>query len=350
MKKKVLIISSPFYGYQESVARAFEDLGYHTWIETYDEPIHPFKGFLKWRHKFANDKEKLRRKSREKYAIYIKQIYDKFSPDIVFLYNGTLILDETLDYFRKKSKVIIWMYDSVQRHDRAICKEHIDHADAVFCFEEEDVLYYKKRNKKAYFLPLACDSNVYYPTPQKKDIDILFVGRIYGIKKRIKLLKLIVKRYPHLRLLFYGEYKPYFKYPVKWLFREKRNIFKNINIPPEKVNELYGRCNIALNIHHGQTVYGANQRVFEISGAGAYQICDYNPYIASLFPNGEVGLYKNEQELLDLIDAALKNDTSKQAIKAQEIVLANHTFLHRVKEMLAVLEDEFEHLTLFISK
>jgi len=334
MKGKVLIVSSPFFGYQESVARAFNSLGFGTRIETYDEPIHPFKGWLKWRHKFAIDKEKLRQKSREKYAIHIQKIYDEFLPDIVFLYNGTMILDETLDYFRKRSKVIVWMYDSVQRSDRKICKAHIDHADAFFCFEEKDILYYQKLNKKAYFLPLACDQHIYYPTNQEKDIDILFVGYIWQNEKRIKLLKLIIKKYPHLNLLFYGHYKPYYKNPIKWLFREKRNILKNINIAPEKVNELYGRCKIALNIHHQQTTNGANQRVFESSGAGAYQICDHNPYIASLFPNGEVGLYKNEQELLDLIDDALTNDKSEQAQKAYNIVISAHTFEERVKEML----------------
>ena len=338
MKENVLIISSPFFGYQESVAKAFNALGYSTRVETYDEPIHPFKGWLKWRHKFTSNKEKLRQKSREKYSIYIKQIYDEISPNIVFMYNGTMILDETLDYFRKKSKVIIWMYDSVQRIDRAVCKEHINHADAVFCFEEDDVVYYQKLNKTAYFLPLACDPQVYYSTSHEKDIDILFVGNIYTSKKRIELLKLIAKQYSHLNLLFYGHYKPFYKQPVKWLFREQRSIFRNVNIPPEQVNELYGRCKIALNIHHKQTIRGANQRVFESSGAGAYQICDANPFIESLFPNGEIGLYKNEAELLACIEDALQNDKSENAKKAQETVLSNHTFLHRVKEMLAILE------------
>jgi spore maturation protein CgeB len=231
------------------------------------------------------------------------------------------------------------MYDSVQRADRVICKNHIDHADAVFCFEEDDVLFYQKLNKKAYFLPLACDPNVYYPTKNKKDIDILFVGNIYSSSKRKKLLKLLTKQYPHLNLLFYGPYKPYYKYPVQWLFREQKSIFRNINIPPEKVNELYGRCKIALNIHHSQTIQGANQRVFESSGAGAYQICDANPFIESLFPNGEIGLYNNEKQLIACVNEALQNDTSEAAKKACETVLSNHTFLHRVKKMLAIIEN-----------
>ncbi|MDR0811259.1 MAG: hypothetical protein LBN23_03145, partial [Paludibacter sp.] len=115
MRRKVLIISTSFFGYQESVGRAFAELDFEVKIETYNEPIHPFKGLLKWQHKFASARweERLKAESRKKYAVYIMNVYHEYKPDIVFSYNGTILLDETLDYFRQKSKVIIWMYDSV---------------------------------------------------------------------------------------------------------------------------------------------------------------------------------------------------------------------------------------------
>lgn len=337
--KKVLIISSPFFDYQISVGKAFKALGYDVRIEIYDEPIHPFKGLLKWKHKFAKDKEKLRAQSRAKYDAYIKQVYDEYQPDIVFSYNGTILLDERLDYFRQKSKVLLWMYDSVQRLDRARCEKHIDHADAVFCFEERDVDYYAKQGKTAYFLPLACDTDVYYSIEnQNKDIDILFVATLYTSKKRMQLIQSVVNHFPDKNIVVYGWYKPFVKNPIKWLFREKRNVFKNVNIPPAKVNELFSKTKIALNIHHEQTFHGANQRVFEATGSGAYQVCDANPYIESLFPNGEVGLYHNEEELIEQIrwalDPANEQECERRAKAAQEIILKGNTFLSRVKQML----------------
>lgn len=340
--KKVLIISSPFYDYQISVGRAFETLGYQVRIETYEEPIHPFKGLLKWRHKFAKDKERLRVQSRAKYDTYIKQVYDAYQPDIVFSYNGTILLDERLDYFRQKSKVVLWMYDSVQRPDRTHCEKHIDHADAVFCFEERDVEYYAKQGKTAFFLPLACDTTVYYPIEnQNKDIDILFVATLYTSKKRMRLIQSVVNHFPNAKILVYGWYKPFVKTPLKCLFRERRDIYKNRNIQPKKVNELFSRCKVALNIHHEQTFHGANQRLFEACGAKVYQICDANPYIESLFPNGEIGLYHNEEELLSILTWALDDDNAqeckKRAEDAYQIISKNHTFLSRVKEILAVI-------------
>ena len=100
---------------------------------------------------------------------------------------------------------------------------------------------------------------------------------------------------------------------------------------------MFSRSKIALNIHHKQTFHGANQRLFEACGANAYQICDANPYIEQLFPNGEIGIYHNEQELFDLIDYALTHDTSAQAEKAYQTVINEHTFINRVQQMLELL-------------
>ena len=324
---KVLIISSPFFGYERSVGRAFEQLGYQVRIENYDEPIHPFKGWLRWRHKFSLNRERLREQSRQKYKVYIEHVFDDYKPDIVFSYNGTILKDETLDYFRQKgAKVILWMYDSVLRPDRAMCEKHIDHADVVCCFEETDVEYFAKQGKKAYFLPLACDTTVYYPQKATKDIDILFVGTIYTSQKRIQMLERLVEHYPQLNIRM-------------WLFRKHRNTFLNYNIPPQEVNDLYARTKIALNIHHKQTFNGANQRFFEASGAGAYQICDANPFIRSVFANGEIGIYENEEQMYALIDHALSHDMSQDAERAYEVIIAEHTFLIRVKKMLKLLEN-----------
>ena len=337
---KVLIVSSPFFGYQISVGNAFKALGYEIKIETYDEPIHPFNGLLRWRHKFALDKESLREKSRLKYKKYIEQVFDSYQPDIVFTYNGQILKDSTLDYFRTKgAKVIVWMYDSVLRDDRKMCKTHIDHADLFCCFEEKDVEYYASLGKTAFFMPLACDTDVYYPQTAKKDIDILFVGTIYTSKKRIEILEHLVEHYPNRKVLIYGDYKPYYKNPISWLFRKYRKTFQNHNIAPEEVNNLFARTKVALNIHHKQTFNGANQRLFEACGAGAYQICDANPYIEQLFPNGEVVLYHNEQELYALIDYALTHDMSAQTLAAHDIIVKNHTFTQRIQQMLARLNN-----------
>ncbi|MFI3296187.1 MAG: glycosyltransferase [bacterium] len=339
MQEKVLIISSDYFGYHNSVARGFAKLGFETKVETYDEPIHPFKGVLKWRHKFAFDKESLRQKSRNTYNNYIKDIYDNYKPNIVFMFNATILEKSTLDYFKQGgTKLILWMYDSVLHPDRIRGINHIDAVDLMCCFEQKDVDYYAQKGKVAHFLPMASDTSVYYPIKiLQKDIDILFVGVIYTSAKRVEILEKLATRYKDKKLCFYGYYKPYFKDPLGFITMKNRDIFKNLNIQPHQVNELYSRTKIALNIHSGQTFNGANPRLFEASGAGAYQICDSNPYIASIFKNGEVGLYDNFDKLCELIDFALANDMSEKALAARQIVEQEHIFDKRVEQILGLL-------------
>jgi len=335
MQKKVLIISSPFFGYQESIANAFHDLGYTTQIETYDEPIHPFKGWLKWQHKFSFNREKLKEKHAVKYQKYIISRFFQFKPDMVLVLNGAILKPETLTAFKNTAKVVLWMYDSVIRYPK--CINHIDYVDYAFFYEQKDVVYYQTLGKKAYFLPQAADGCIYHPAPCAKEIDILFIGVLYRYQKRIDFLRAVTEKFTDKKIVIIGKYKPFEKNPLKWLFCEKRTIYTNKNIPVNQVNNYYNRAKVVLNIHHETQQSGANPKVFEIPASGAYQICDHNPYIASLFPNGEIGLYKNEQELLDLIDDALRNDKSEQAQKAQHIVLSKHTFVHRINEILGIV-------------
>ena len=331
----VLIIGPNFFNFNQSLEGVFLSLSWGVHLEAYDEPIHPFRGWVKWKHKFSLNREKLKEKQSEKYQKYIISQFLQIKPDLVFILNGTILKSETLTFFKQTSKIVLWMMDSVFRYPK--CLNHIDYVDYAFFYERKDVVYYQTLGKKAYFLPQAADTNIYYPKKCSKTIDILFVGVLYSYQKRIDLLKKIVEKFPTKKIKIVGKYKPIEKNFFKCLFREKRNIYTNQNVAPSVVNLLYNQSRMVINIHHETQIEGANPKVFEICAAGAYQICDYNPYIASLFPNGEVGLYRNEQELLDLIEDTLKNDKSEQTQKAYEVVVNFHTFEVRVKEILCII-------------
>jgi hypothetical protein len=40
--------------------------------------------------------------------------------------------------------------------------------------------------------------------------------------------------------------KPYYKNPIKWIFRERRDVFMNKNLPRENVNEFYNRAKVVV--------------------------------------------------------------------------------------------------------
>lgn len=333
MKQRVLIIGPRYYNYLSACEYAFKELRWDAYVESYDNPIHPYTTLMKWRYKLGN-KAVLQRKSREAYKEYIERRFEEIQPDVVFIMNGDFLEADTLDRFRQKAKVLLWLFDNREKIPSSIA--HIDHVDCLFCFEQEDVDWYLAQGKQAYFLPQACDTSIYHPLVCPKDIDILFVGVLYYSPRRQQIIRHLIERFPQLRIVVYGTYKPWFKNPIKWLFREHRHIYMNRNISAEEVNVCYNHSRIVLNIHQEQQQNGANPRTFEICGSGAYQLCDANPYIESLFPNGEVGIYHTEEELFRLVEEVLATDPKEAAYEAYRFVLENHSFIIRIRKALTI--------------
>lgn len=337
MKGKILLIGPNYFNFTAAAARSFEELGYEVRLLAYDNPIHPYTSLMKWRYRLGN-KEKLQAESRAFFAQTALSSFNGFKPDIVFIMNGEILDAALLDLFRKGAKVAVWLFDNREKLPRA--ENHADHCDAFFCFDRGDADWYRANGRTAYFLPQACDCEIYFPLKEERDIDILFVGNLFYSQRRKDIMNAVIARYPKRDIVVYGDYQPWYKGIGKWLRRPHKGVFRNMNVTGPEANFLYNKANIVLNIHQESQLSGANPRVFEICGSGAYQICDRNPYTATLFPEGTVGLYSDMDELFERIDFALHNNMEAQAQKAREEVLARHTFTRRMEEALNVVLNE----------
>ena len=336
MSKKVLIIGPSFFGYNQSFQQSFQQLGFETKVISFDEPIHPFTLKNAILNKLSPNNETRQKKSRHLFNREAIQLHAQFRRDLVFIYNGDKLDIDTIFQFKMLSRVAIWMLDGAFLHPRSIALA--PYVDAYFCFEKSDVDPLLSRGVPAHFLPQGYDPTVYYPMELKKEIDILFVGTLYRYPERIRLLnKLVEALGDEYTIKIYGRYKPFFKNPFKWLFRKDKDIFLNKNISPEKVNLCYNKAKVCINIHHNQTQDGANPKVFEICGSGTFQVVDYNPYIASIYQNGEVGFFHSENEFVDAIRKTLENKRYNKALDAQKIVSTGHTFTDRIQEALQVI-------------
>ena len=337
MKQKVLIIGPAFFGYNYSIKHAFDALGYKSKVLQYDGLIHPFNWTNAVLNKISPSNKWLKEKSKRNFNQLANEAFQTFSPDLVFIYNGDILTPQTIIQFKEKSKVAVWLLDGANLHSDSVALAPF--VDAYFCFERTDVESVKEINKHTYFLPQAYDPNIYYPIAHcKKEIDVLFVGNLYRYPERVRLLKSLAKKLKgKCTFKVYGTYKPIYKNPIKWLFRKERSIFLNKNIAPEEVNILYNQSKLCLNIHHSQTKEGANPKVFEICGSGAFQIVDYNPFIASTFPEASITTYKSEEECIEQILQIVHTDVSAQAAKAHHTVLEKHTFTTRISEALEII-------------
>lgn len=113
--------------------------------------------------------------------------------------------------------------------------------------------------------------------------------------------------------------------------------------------ELYRRAKIGLNIHrtsvgwgreveHIETAESLNPRCYELAACGCFFICDVRAELSEVF-GGLVPTFKNARGAGDLIRYYLAHEGERALIAAQlPARVREHTFDHRVAEMLRILE------------
>lgn len=355
--QKALIIGPKFHYFNHCIERAFRALGYDTRVLAYDNPVHPYTWANKVRYKWAKDKLALKRESRALFHLEAEYTFAEYEPDVVFVMNGDMLLPDALMHWRgcleddpqpvrKPAKVALWFFDSFTHIP--LCEENIPAVDSVFCYEQTDLPLIEQRyGVKAHFLPQAVDLELYHPLADvQKEYDIVFAGDIFHSQKRRQVIQAVVAHYPKLRIRVWGEYKPWYKNPWRCLTRERKDVYMNRNASAEQLNRDYNRARVVLNVHIEQQKDGANPKVYEIAASGTCQVCDANPYVQQLFPDGEVVFYTLSEtmgeehrfdSLFAAIDHALQHNMSAQAQTAHRQIIEHHTFVHRIQEVLAIL-------------
>lgn len=339
MSKKVLIIGGEFYGYTKSVERVFRKLGYETDLVEYRKnysntlikririKFEPIFGINYYKNMVRNKTNQL-----------ILKKYSEFKPEVVMVIKGDMLTRNTLMKMRD-SKIILWIFDSIFE-EREVYK-NLDLYNYRFMFEKTDVARLKKQDIESWFLPLAVDESVYFPTNvPKKDIDLLFIGAFYP--KRVSILEYLIKNFSKMNIQIYNRYTGFFaiKRSIKYFFKKYRKYFMNKFVTPKEANKLYSRTKIAINIHHEQSKYGCNARFFEILGAETFQLVDNNKFIVEVFSD-KVKTYENYEDLKNKIKKYIDNEDLRAAIaeKGYQEVIKNHTFTQRIKYILSKLGD-----------
>ncbi|MFQ5672110.1 MAG: glycosyltransferase [Nitrospinales bacterium] len=192
--------------------------------------------------------------------------------------------------------------------------------------------------KNYYYLPQACSPAVHSPLlldehdSQKFSADISFMGAAYYNR---------LQAFP--RLLEYD-----FKvWGTGWDLQSavgQRVQNANERVSTDDCVKIYNGAEINLNLHsstfhenvnpNGDFV---NPRTFEIAACGAFQLVDERSELHECFRAGEeIVTFKNLEDLKNKIGFFLENPNERKTIaaRARKRVLSEHTFEHRLKEML----------------
>jgi len=336
--KRILIVGPDFYNYNKSVQDAFASIGYETKVISYIENLVRYIDIIRYHYMPKIGVNSFFNGYKKKINMEIKNTFDRFLPDMVFVIKGGILDKDLLSYMDNTIKVL-WMMDSV-KNIKGI-QNTINDYDYRLAFEKTDVEILNNNGVPTYFMPMGLDDAIYFPKYYKhKKIDITFIGALYDGRKEF-LEKLIVDLKDY-NIKVYGKYLS-FKNPrtfLNYFIKGFRNSFTNKTISPNEVNEIYNNSKIAINIHHGQSVYGCNPRFLEILGSGTFQIVDDNIFIKENFvENKEFVSFKNYDDLINKINYYIANEKKRVEIAEDgyQKAIENHTFKARILDILNVI-------------
>lgn len=343
--KTALLAGPDFYYYLDTIERELERRGYVVTSLPYPElgsrSYYALKGVGSIVDQFAPanvsiDKYEYFRRKIEDFNESLTNHLDEGSFDVFLSIKGDIIFPSTVEHANGQNcTTVLWCYDSARRFDNVL--EGAKYYDRAFFYEKTDLEVVSSQNSS--FLPMAYDSNIYYPLEMERDIDIVFVGRMYEQRKEIlsEIIDAFPERTIHIWSKEWNWYNPLLLYEYKFKRRALSRRMANRDIPPSESNIEYNRAKICLNIHSSQQVHSLNPRTFEILGAGGFQVVDHKEMVDDRFSTrDELVTYSSIDELVDIVGYYLDNEEERERIakNGYEKVKDSDDFSSRVEHII----------------
>ncbi len=347
--KKILMISTDYYGIETSIVRAFASNGFapifmNSRMNSSERALSKFMRVFPWIKKICNPLVKAAlKKENDKYV----SIAEKQKPVFAFIVKGDAVFPETIRYLRDKLGIrcLSYQWDDPfpsyhgtaggnDYRDRNFqdCIKYYDH---IFIFDNHYVEEMRNRGVgNVSYLPLAADDELFRKvelTGEEREqfgFDVCFVGMPYD--NRIEALNSL----KGFNLGVFGDYWERFEDKMIGEYYRGR-------ASGETVQKIYNASKIVLNINHPQSRHGVNARTFEIPCCEAFEIVNYVNGLDDLFIIGEeIVCYKRTEELKDIVEHYLVHEDERREIvrKGYARVKRDHTWHQRVQEVIGLAQ------------
>ncbi|HEX2777973.1 MAG TPA: glycosyltransferase, partial [Gemmatimonadaceae bacterium] len=110
-----------------------------------------------------------------------------------------------------------------------------------------------------------------------------------------------------------------------------------------ELGDVAASTKIMLNVVDAPTWPGPNMRAFELAACGAFSLTTRSPALLEIFTEGEsVACFDTADEAREVADRYLRDEAARQSIAraGREIVLAGHTWAHRVDTLVEWLAED----------
>ena len=314
-----------------SIYRAFKEMGVETDFLDFSTLQQEFREL--WA---AQDEERSCRFHIQKKIMLLDRITD-FRPDVIFGIAQSPLDDVAVLSELKKARIVLCYWFTEDYRIFEYWKTIAPWFDHFFTLQREPFWQELERAgcRTYHYLPMAFD-----PRPGCSDettepeIPVSFVGAPYP--NRIHFLS----RFPGSGFQIYGE--DWDRYPNPFVVIGDRRITE------DEARSIYRRSRINLNLHSspfpGKLGEGdfVNPRTFELAGMGCFQLTDMRKLLTLHFdPAQEVIAVSGWKEMTKAAEYFLDHEEEREAVakRAQARVLREHTYLHRAREIVGLLEE-----------
>lgn len=282
----------------------------------------------------------------------VVEVAQQQMPDIILVMNGLHVFPEgfrhSMNQLRNLGfRTAIWFVD-----DPYFTEETpglAQHFDVVFTHELSCVpLYQSVGVKEVHYLPLGVHPELFTPTmagPAYRS-DICFIGNAF-----------------RNRAALFDELAPFLKgKQVRIIggFWERLARYKELSpfvysgfIPPAETVKFYNGAKIVINLHRptqsgddnrnslnfpGRSI---NPRTFEINACGTLQITDIREDLSQYYTPGiDIETFGSVPELKHKISYYLSQEDQRRSIaqRALQTTMTRHTYVHRLPELLTLIE------------
>jgi spore maturation protein CgeB len=246
--------------------------------------------------------------------------------DLILVFKGTRLDPATVAELRRDlgGRWANWFPDDP--HDLEVSARLSPAYDCFFTHDSSSLERHRRAGARAYYLAFGCDPAYHRPLDAgaRWRAPLVFVGSRDAARARV------IAQLADLAIAAWGP-----GWPNGPLYGD------------DFIRALAG-ATLGVNIHQqfgdggdpARYGTGANMRVFELAAVGAPQLSDAKADIARhLTPDREIVLYRTVAELRDRARALLADEGLRRALAAaaRQRALREHTWTHRIAELLSVV-------------
>ena len=330
---KVLIAGPQSFGTAQSLARAFQSLGWGSPTVTWNAVSQqPFVRRLRIRLKLGLDsrlaqQREFNRVMRGQFVPYAR----REDPDLLlFVKPNWLDSDIISALSRFSAPIVTWATESLDRFAGQISPLH--RSKATYLMDGGDV-----SEERGHWLPLGFDDETFHPADAPKLWDVLFVGNMVRTlySKRYAFFKLLDNSGLHrnYRMGFIGEtpfgfYNRFRWYPgrIRWV---------SPRLPMKEFARAIASSRVVVNIHQNDGRMPVNPMFFGIPGCRVCQVAEDCEYLGRWLKPGHEYVAVNSANFVGVLTELLRNNSEIERISAAGFAAsAKHTYVARVRQIL----------------